>query len=851
MKFWRQRKDEELDAEIRSHLDEAIHDRIERGEAPDEARVNALREFGNVGLVKEVTRAMWGWDWLEQLAQDLRFGMRMLRKSPGFSLIAVLSLALGIGATSTIYALVDQLLIHDVTAHEPERLVAFTNHGPWMSYPNMQDIRASGVFAELAANPHCYPEPRWRVGDQTYAINAQCVSSNYFALMGWQAARGRVFTEDEAAAEKDPRVIVISHQFWQQRLNGDPQVIGRNLTLNRTVYTIIGVLPANLRGAAEVIAPLSTDLYPRLFERDNASMNLTGRLAPERTIQQTQQALLATLRGLQQQFPDQMKLRPDAPPQLTPVLGLAKYSREELKVHAMLSAVAVLILLIACANVTGLLLARGAARRREIAIRLAVGASRGRLIRQLLAETALLAVAGTAAGVGLALFAASILQRAPLQDESMRYQFTPDWRFVGAAATLGVLGAFLSGIIPALVSSRLKLSNTLRVNQSTTPRLRLRSLLVVAQIAASVILLFGAFVFVRNLTHVLRFDPGFDVAHTLQFDLTTTDARIYPLALREQLYRELAAQPGVIGVSWAWYMPFNFTYGEYTLRRADAADVFRVTAQGIGPDYLKTMGIPLLAGRELDWREVPLYGKAATQPALINQAFAQKYFPDRNPVGERLLGGGDKAIEIVGVSANTSFARSVGEAPVPLLQPLSNLRQSFLVRVTGSPAAAAPELAKLIEGAVPGATVGYFTGTERLDLGIRATRLATVSLGALAALGLLLALTGLCAIAMYNVTRRTPEIGIRMALGATAGNVLRLVLRDNFRLVAAGALLGVCGALALTRVLRGFLAADISPLDPLAFAAMSGTLVLAAALAVYVPARRATKVDPMIALRHD
>jgi putative ABC transport system permease protein len=856
MKFfrWWQRKDEELNAEIQQHLDNATSDRMEHGETAERARTNVQREFSNVGLSKEATREIRGGAALERLGQDLRFGLRMLRKQPGFTLIAVLSLALGIGTTSVIYALVDQLLLHDFTAHEPERLVAFTNHGPWMSYPNMQDIRASGAFADLAANPVCYPEPRWRVGEQTYAVNARCVSGNYFTVLGVQAARGRVFTEDEAAAEKNPRVVVISHRFWQQRLGGDANVIGHSLTLNRTDYTIIGVLSAHQRGAPDVVVPLSTDLYPRLFERNNTSMNLIGRLAPGRTIQQTQQALLATLRGLQQQFTDQMKLKPDAPPKLTPVLGLAKYEWADLQVQAMLSAVAVLILLIACANVAGLLLARGAARQREIAIRLAVGASRGRLIRQLLGETAWLVVGGTAAGIGLALFTSGILQRFPLQDESHRYQFTPDWRFVGAAAALGLLATFLSGLVPALVSSRLNLSDTLRVNQSTTPRLRLRSLLVVGQIAASAILLFGAFVFVRNLTHIMVFDSGFDAAHTLQFDLKTTDAKIYPPVLREQLYRDIAAQPGVIGVSWAWYMPFNFSYGEYTVRRSDAADTFSVTAQGIGPDYLKTMGIRLLAGRELDWRDVPLYGKAITQPALINQAFADKYFPDRNPVGERLLGGlggGDKAIEIVGVSANTSFARSVAEAPAPLLQPLSNLRQSFLVRVSGLPATAAPALAKLIERKVPGAAVGYFTGSERLDLGVRAARLAMLSLGVLAALGLLLALIGLCAIAMYNVTRRTPEIGIRMALGATAGNVLRLMLRENFRLVVVGALLGVGGTLALTRILRGFLAAGISPLDPLAFAAMTGTLTVTAALAIYFPARRATKVDPLIALRHE
>jgi predicted permease len=551
--------------------------------------------------------------------QDLRFGLRMLLKGKTLTLVAVLSLGLGIGATSAIYALIDQLLIHDVTAREPGRLVSL-NHGPWSSYPNFREIRDSGVFAGLAANPHCYPEPRWRAGDRTYDISAQCVSGNFFEVMGLQAARGRVFTDDEAAAEKNPRVVVISHQFWQRRLGGDPNVIGRLFTLNNTAYTIIGVLPANHRGAygrtPEVFVPLSAALYPRLFERDNTTMGLTGRLHPGSTPAQTQQALMAMLRGLERQFPDKMELKQESPPKLKPVLGLAKFGKEswELKFSAMLGAVAVLVLLIACANVAGLLLARGAARQREIAIRMAVGATRLRLIRQMLVEAALIALAGTAAGIGFAFLASGILQKVSLRGEAIHFEFTPDWRFACAAAALGMIATFVSGIVPALVSSRMNLSSVMRVGRSATPRLRLRSLLVSAQIAVSVILLFGAFVFIRNLTHVLSFDPGFEAAHTLQFDLTTTDPKIYPIELREKVFRELEASPGVEAVSWAWYMPFNFAYGEYQVRLADAPDgmnasSFRVTTQGIGPGYLKAMRIALLAGRKLDWSDVRLHGK--------------------------------------------------------------------------------------------------------------------------------------------------------------------------------------------------------------------------------------------------
>jgi len=794
----------------------------------------------------------------DEMFQDLRFGWRILRANKTLALVAALSLGLGVGATSVIYALIDQLLIHDVTGREPERLVIF-NHGPWSSYPNFRDIRESGVFAQLAADTSCYPNPRWREGDRTHAIAARCVSGNFFEVMGLRAALGRLFTEDEAAAERSPRVVVISHQFWQRSLGGDQNVIGRILTLNHTAYTIIGVLQSDVRGNyGQVIVPFSLDLYPRLFERDSTTMGLTGRLLPGRTPEQTQQALMGVLRGLAEQFPDKMKLKQESPPKLTPVLGLAKYGKDswEIKFSVMLGAVAALVLLIACANVAGLMLAGGVARRREIAIRLAVGATRWRLIRQLMVEATLLAVAGTAAGVGFAFLASGALRNVSFSGDVMQSEFTPDWRFACAAAALGLIAAFVSGIVPALASSRMNLSNAMRVSQTTTPRLWMRSLLVIAQIAVSVVLLFGAFVFIRNLIHVLRFDTGFDAAHTLQFDLTTTDTKIYPVALREKVYHELESHPGVEAVSWAWYMPFNFAYGEYQLRRADKADApaFKVTAQGIGPGYLKTMGIQLLAGRELDWNDVPLYGKAAVEPAIINQAFARKYFPGANPVGERLisgLGGDAKQIEIIGVSATTSFVNSLGEEPAPLIQPLSNLRHSFIVRVAGSPAVAAPELAKLIELNVPGAAVGYFTGLERINLGIRATRLATALLGALAALGLVLALIGLCGISIYNVARRTPEIGIRMALGATPGHAMRLMLRESLTLVAAGAVIGAVGALALTRLLSGFLAAGVSPLDPLAIAAMLVTLLVTAATSVYFPSRRAARVDPLASLRHE
>ena len=795
---------------------------------------------------------------------NLRQGTRSICRNPVMLVVAVLSLGLGIGATSTIYGLVDTLLLHDVTARQPERLVSFWT--PWNSYLNYQDLSESGVFEELAAGNPCYPPLRWRNGDGTREIAANCVSGNFFEVVGVKAATGRVFLAEEAAAEKDPRVVVISHQFWRGPLAGDPDAIGREITLNNTAFTIIGVLPANYRSIEggglhpDVFVPLNTALKPNLFDRKAAIMTLIGRLMPGRTREETQQALTTALQGLEERFPDQQKRQRTPPPTLTPVEGLAKYregseNQMVLAFSLVLSVVAVLVLLIACTNVAGLLLARGAARRNEIATRVAIGASRSQLIKQLLLEAALVAAAGTAAGIGFTLWAAGLLSNVRIPGDPIRFDFSPDWRFACAAAVLSVIATLVSGLVPALVSSRTDLSKSLRASRGTAPRLGLRSLLVVAQIGFSVILLSGAFIFVRNLTHVVRFDPGFDAAHTLWIDLSIDEetSNENAAARRDRVYRVLEAQPGVESVSWAWYLPFNLAYGEPELRRATDSAAFQTTEQGIGPNYLKTMGIPLVAGREFDWNDLKPRDRGTPQPVIINEVLARKYFQGQNPIGEPLVGGRNgvnKTMVIIGISANTSF-RSPGEEPIPLLQSLAAVTSSFIVRTAGPPSAAAPGLSKTIERNNPGAGVGYFTVRERLNRGLWPARAATALLGLLAGMGLLLALIGLCGISIYNVTRRATEIGIRMALGATAGNIMWLILRDCLKLVTAGSVLGVICTLPLTRLLRQFLAAGISPLDPLAFVAVLTTLLATAACSVWFPCWRATRVDPSISLRID
>jgi len=856
--FGRQRFEAELDEELRFHLEHAAEEYRREGIDPAAARARARRQFGSSTAIHETTRDLFAFAGLEAVWRDVFYGARSLGRNPVMVLVAVLSLSLGIGATATLYSLIDSLVIHDVTAREADRLVRFNS----ISYPNYQEIRASGVFQDVAG--YQIGGLLWRDGDRVREAIAHYVSANFFECIGVQAALGRTFTAREAAPETNPRVIVISNRFWRQGLGADPHVLGRVLSLGNTAYTIVGVLPAGYRSIQgvgvrpDVFMPFNADRQPGLFQRRAKVMIPVARLQPGRAIPQTQAALMAVLHALEQRFPDHL----DDPQSLYPVQGFSWHVEifRPIAVFSFVLAGAVgLILLIACANVAGLLLARAAARRREIAIRTAIGAARPQLVRQFLIESAMLAAAGTLGGLGFTFVAATLLSRVTLPGMPVAFIFVPDWRLAASAAVLGAVATILGGLAPALAGSHADLTDSLRANRAAAaPRLRLRTALVGAQIAISVALLGGAFVFLRNLEHVFHLDPGFDVAHTLSLDIAND--RDVPfrelLARRERITRDLESAPGVEAVSWAWYLPFNIEFPDTVLRRDDRANAteFHVVEQGIGPQYLNTMRIPLLAGREFAWQDLNTGDADAPEPVVINRAFARAYFPDGNPVGRRLLrvgrGGAGRPLMVIGLAADADFLNP-GEAPVPLLQSLARMPQGFLVRVAGPADAAAPALRQIVARDIPGAGTAYTTVRERFYRGTWPARAATVLLGVFAALGLILTVIGLSGVSVYNVTRRTSEIGIRMALGASPASVVHLMLREGLLLVAPGALAGLLLALALTRPLARFLAAGISPADPLAYGAMLSTLLLAAGISVWLPARRAARVDPSESLRAD
>src|SRR5438874_10720 len=817
---------------------------------------------------------------MKTLLQDLRYGLRMLWKTPGFTVVAVVSLALGIGLNTAIFSIVNVILIRPVPRVKEQSNVVWLR-AP-VSYPDYVDYKEQTQSFEGRAAAKGTSEFRLARGGESELINGEYVTENYFDVLKVSALSGRTFVKEEGQIPIP--VVVLSEHLWRTRFDSDRSVIGRQLSLNGLGFTVVGVAPKNFIGTEvglnrELWVPLAMQpvLNPpeasrsadpvrnRFVERDSHWLAVFARLKPGVSREQAGTELTNVARHVAESYRGKVSAETLRSVQLLRMNGgMDPRDREEaLPLAGIVMVVVALVLLIACANIASLLLARAAGRRRETAIRQALGATRPRLVRQWLTESILLGVAGGGLGLLLALWAnqllISYLQTTPLASLELGL----DWRVLAFTLGVSVATGIVFGLAPALQASRLDIVMALKsedAQRAGSRRSRLRAVFVTAQVTLSVVLLVGAGLFIRSLQSANTIDPGFRVDHALTIPINLGLLR-YKETEGENFYRNLLArveaQPGVERASLVRFAQLGFSFGQFQVFAAGRAS--RKTDEGIstgfnvvGPNYFKTMETPLLRGR--DFTEADR--KGAPDVVVLNQTLAATLWPGEEALGKRVsISGPDGPfLEVVGVARDGKY-RSLGEAPHPYIyQPLLQSydpKMTLVVRTTGPPqsvATAMREQIRTLDANLPVADVK--TLRDQLDLSLFPSRVAAWTLGGFGVLALLLAAIGIYGVVSYSVAQRTREIGVRMAMGAKEKDVLRLVLGEGLFVIAIGLALGLLLAVAATRVIVGFLY-GVEATDPLTFAGVPLLLGLVALAASYIPARRATKVDPLVALRYE
>jgi predicted permease len=844
---------------------------------------------------------------------DLKLAFRQLVKSPGFTAVAVLSLALGIGANTTIFSLVNEVLLKTLPVRAPEQLVLFSwaaknDVGPrslsgWnqrdpdtgentstsfsrLTYDRIRDAATGRTLADVFAFAPLYRTTVLIDGQAEVITTGQVVSGNYHAALGVPMAAGRPLRPEDDQPAASP-VVVISDGYWQRRFAGDPAAIGRTLLINGTAAEIVGVTSPRFNGTLQVgevqdlTLPLS--LYPQLAPDDNEAaepwnwwLRIMGRLQPGTTLEQARASVAGVFTG---SIKDALNARP-APGVATPstpdvtavrlvaasgAQGLTEARRAYRQSLSILAVLVGLVLLVACANVANLLLARGAARQREIAVRLALGASRTRLLRQLLTESVLLGLLGGLAGLVLAYWGRSaLLALQPLGRSGLMLDLPLDWRVLGFTTTVAVATGVLFGLAPAWRATRLDLNAEFAGGARTLgggSRSRLARSLMVVQVALSLVLLVGAGLFTRTLLNLQQVDAGFNRRQLLVFsvDAFTGSRKREELApLYSRIAERLAALPGVQVVTYS-QMPLLFGYSwtsgaTIQGRPAVSGENNSVLMNGVEPAFFSTYELPVILGRAFTARD----DAAAPKVAIVNQAFAQKYFGGESAIGRRFgTGGPDSAaeFEIVGVVRDARAIR-LKDAPRPAVYlPYAQLRNArsgyFALRTAGDPASLAPALRAAVTGIDPTLPISNLrTQEETVARSLAPERLFARLAGFFGGLALLLASIGLYGLLSYSVLRRTGEIGLRMALGAAPGRVLWLVVRESLLLVCIGTFVGIAAAAGLSRLVTARLF-GLSSTDPFTYAAVALLLITVAVLASLLPARRATKVDPLVALRRE
>jgi len=901
--FLRKKVEHELDDDIQSFVELSAAEKINDGMTADEARRLTMLELGGTEQIKERIRTQhWG-IFIDELRQDLRYAFRTLGKNKGWTAVMGLSLALGIGADTVVFSEINSLLLTKLAAARPDELVKLewagandmvtnlADYGPTIKDSSGQGIRSAfsyalfkqfqadnqtlnGLFAEVP-----FGELTVVAGGQAERASSLFVSGNYYEVLGVLPLVGRTLIPDDDVTGR-PVVAVLSYGYWTRRFGADPSVINRVVTISNVPTTIVGVTPPGFNGAqgASWRAPDMTMSLTAAAEAHGADVDLTdptywslqimGRLKPDVTREQVRGNLAETFRqtaqagwqsylnGLKAEdrlLPRNLRSRV---PQLrveSGSYGLFSIGPDVLRIATILGVVVVLVLLIVCANVANLLLSRAAARQREISTRLSLGASRPRIIRQLLTESALISGIGGALGLCLTFAARSWIPGPP------GVTVTLDWRVFVFTAALSLATGITFGLVPALQATRLNLAGTLSgAGRSIAQgQSKLGNSLIVVQVAISLVLLVSAGLFIRTLENLRRVDVGFDAKNLLTFEISPDPDPSRPNrigAVGGEVLEKLRALPNVLSASMSdrallsghIYTSNFFVLGRtYDTKRKDT-----VNMRVVSPGFFETMGIPLIRGRSLLEQD----GKDSQKVAVINEAAARKYFPNENPIGNYFGTYADKThdIEIVGVARDTKYSNVRDAAPptafiCTLQNPPGQI--TFELRTSGNPDQIVPSVRNVVHDVDPMLPIMTMaTQQELIEERFQQERVFAIACSLFGAIAIALVSIGLFGLLSYNVARRTNEIGVRMALGAQRSEVLLGVLRDSLALTAVGSIIGLAGSLAAGRLIAGQLY-GLAPDDPLTMVAAIGLLTTVAALAGFWPARRASLVDPIECLR--
>jgi putative ABC transport system permease protein len=876
----RHRLDHDLEEELRSHVEMRAADNLAAGMSPAEARYEAQKRFGNITLLKEDTRSADIIGWLDVAARDFRYALRMLQRSPGFSGVSVLTLALGIGANTAIFSVINSVLFHPLPYHDPVSLVMVwetnsqhPNPHNVVSPPNFLDWQNRNTVFSNMAFIFDERDNLTGIGDPDEVV-VQDVSTNFFSLLGVNLILGPGFTPENGQPGHD-NVVILSFGLWKERFAADPAIVGKSILLNGHPQIVVGVAPQDFQwfikdGSLTGAKPQmwSPFVFPQAFhdhKQIGRFLTVAARLKPGVTHSQAQTEMNTIAARLEQEDPDfdghwgvnVVSLRDQISGDLRPALLI------------LFGAVA-FVLLIACANVSSLLLARAGSREREMAIRTAIGASRWRIARQLLMESLLLALIGGGIGVALAVWGTNALLAASPRNLLELPGVSMDLRVLLFAVAATLLAGLLFGFLPSYISGRSRISETLkegsRGSSSASRRAFARNAFVVAQLGLALVLLTGSGLLIRSFVRLIGVDPGFDPAHLLTFKIVLPRSKYGTDQLRvaffQQLLARISAVPGVHSATMESFPPLTglgAATGVRLLSQPSLAlsDLPVANVRVLGPDYFGTMSIPLRAGRFFNAQELA----AEKHVTIINQAFADRYLHEVNPLGQKAViymksdeEAENQPSEIIGVVGDVHQLGLDTATEPTVYWPHSELVMSgmtILARTSNDPLALLPTIRNQLRQLDPELPMAAVAPMDQLLAdSLSRSRFTMFLLGIFAAVALLLAAVGIYGLTAYSVSQRTQELGIRIALGAQRQDVLRLVLAQGTRLTLLGLALGILAALALSRLLATLLF-GVTATDPLTFAGVAALLALVALAACFIPARRATRVDPMVALRYE